>query len=190
MDRRRFMAACSGLGLGSTLFPGVLWAQAQGKGAVKITKEMIDAAASVADVTISEEYKQMMLDNLNEQAKGYEEIRALHMANSVEPALLFDPVVTATKFETERKPERKPERMSAAPSIVATKNVEELAFASVRELAELVRTKRVSSVALTEMYLERLKRYDSAEFTEQLVEHIRKAVLKAVVSNSAEQRNG
>ncbi len=59
MDRRRFMEACTGLGLGSTLFPGVLWAQAQGKGAVKITKEMIDAAAAVADVAISEEYKQM-----------------------------------------------------------------------------------------------------------------------------------
>jgi len=40
MDRRRFMEACTGLGLGSTLFPGVLWAQ--GKGAVKITKEMIE----------------------------------------------------------------------------------------------------------------------------------------------------
>ena len=39
-------------------------------------------------------------------------------------------------------------------------NVEELAFATVRELAEYVRTKKVSSVALTEMYLMRLKRYD------------------------------
>src|SRR6266404_4826886 len=91
MDRRRFMEACTGLGLGSTLFPGVLWAQAQGKSAVKITKEMIDAAAAVADVAISEEYKQMMLDNLNEQAKGYEAIYALHIPNSVEPALQFHP---------------------------------------------------------------------------------------------------
>src|SRR6202040_760867 len=41
------------------------------------------------------------------------------------------------------------------------KNLEDVAFASVGELAELVRTKKVSSVALTEMYLERLKRYDT-----------------------------
>jgi Asp-tRNA(Asn)/Glu-tRNA(Gln) amidotransferase A subunit family amidase len=156
VDRRRFMQTCTGLGLGSTLFPGVLWAQTQAKGAVKITKEMIEAAAAVADVAISDEYKQMMLDNLNEQAKGYEAIYALHMPNSVEPALLFDPVVNGTKFETERKPER----ISAAPNITAPKNAEELAFASVRELAELVRTKKVSSSALTEMYLQRLKRYD------------------------------
>src|SRR5260221_6897951 len=167
VDRRRFMQTCTGLGLGSTLFPGVLWAQTQAKGAVKITKEMIDAAAAVADVAISDEYKQMMLDKLNEQAKGYEAIYALHMPNSVEPALLFDPVVDGTKFETERKPER----ISAAPSIAAPKNVEELAFASVRELAELVRTKKVSSSALTEMYLQRLKRYDpTLKFTVTLTE--------------------
>ena len=33
LDRRRFMAACAGVGLQSTLFPGVLWAQAQAQGA-------------------------------------------------------------------------------------------------------------------------------------------------------------
>src|SRR5712675_569513 len=165
MDRRRFMEACTGLGLGSTLFPGVLWAQ--GKGAVKITKEMIDAAAAVADVAISEEYKQMMLDNLNEQAKGYEAIYALHIPNSVEPALLFDPVVNAAKYEMERRAAR----LSAAPNISSPKKVEELAFASVRELAELVRTKKVSSSALTEMYLGRLKRYDPLlKFTVTLTE--------------------
>ena len=166
-DRRRFMQTCTGLGLGSTLFPGVLWAQTQAKGATTITKEMIEAAAAVADVAISDDYKQMMLDNLNEQAKGYAAIYALHMPNSVEPALLFDPVVSATKYETERKPER----LSAAPNIATPKKLDELAFASVRELAELVRTKKVSSVALTEMYLERLKRYDpSLKFTVTLTE--------------------
>jgi Asp-tRNA(Asn)/Glu-tRNA(Gln) amidotransferase A subunit family amidase len=117
---------------------------------------MIEAAAAVADVAISDDYKQMMLDNLNEQSKGYEAIYALRIPNSVEPALLFDPVVNRTKYEMERKPER----ISAVRNTAAPKNVEELAFASVRELAELVRTRKVSSSALTEMYLERLKRYD------------------------------
>src|SRR6266404_8418026 len=167
VDRRRFMQTCTGLGLASTLFPGVLWAQAQAKGAVKITKEMIDAAAALAGVTISEEYKQMMLDNLNDQSKGYEAIYALHIPNSVEPALLFDPVVNGTKYETERKAER----ISAAPNMAVPKKLDELAFASARELAELVRTKKVSSSALTEMYLERLKRYGSTlKFTVTLTD--------------------
>jgi Asp-tRNA(Asn)/Glu-tRNA(Gln) amidotransferase A subunit family amidase len=165
IDRRRFVEACAGMGLASTLLPGVLWAQA--KGATKITKEMIDAAATVADVTISDEYRQMMLDNLNEQAKGYDAIYALHIPNSVEPALLFDPVLASTKYETQKKAPR----MSAAPNVAAPKNIEDLAFATVRELAELVRTRKVSAMALTEMYLERLKRHDAAlKFTVTLTE--------------------
>src|SRR2546423_6300289 len=170
LDRRRFMAACTGMGLGSTLFPGVLWAQAQAHAAPKITREMIDAAASIADVSIADEYKQMMIDDLNDHAKNYEAIYALHMPNSVEPALLFDPVVPGMKYETRKKAMR----MSVAPgalSSAAPKDLERLAFASVRELAELVRTKRVTSAALTEMYLERLKRLDATlKFTVEQLE--------------------
>src|SRR5437667_5412332 len=161
LDRREFMKTCSGMGLAGTLFPGVLWAQAQAKSAKKITKEMIENAAAIAAVPIVDEYKEMMLDNLNEHAKGYEEIYKLHIPNSVEPALIFDPVLPGMKFETERKPVR----ISNAPNIAASgapKNLEDLAFASARHLGELVRTKKVSSVALTEMYLERLKKYDPA----------------------------
>ena len=101
----------------------------------------------------------MMLDNLTEQAKGYEEIFKLHMPNSVPPALVFDPVLPSTKFERVKRPMQ----VSAVPAIGARgvpKDLEELAFSSVRELAELVRTRKVSSTALTEMYLGRLKRYD------------------------------
>ena len=44
--------------------------------------------------------------------------------------------------------------------IAASSTQDALAFASVRELAELVKTRKVSSVELTKIYLERLKKYD------------------------------
>src|SRR5690349_18461076 len=116
LDRRNFMKTCSGMGLAGTLFPGVLWAQAQAQGAAKITKEMIDNAAAIADVPIADEYKEMMLADLNDHAKGYEEVYKLHIPNSVDPALVFDPVLPGMKFETERKPMR----MSKAPSVAAS----------------------------------------------------------------------
>jgi len=161
LDRRNFMKTCSGMGLAGTLFPGVLWAQAQAQGAKKITKEMIENAAAIADVPISEEYQEMMLENLNDHAKGYEEIYKLHIPNSVAPALIFDPVLPGMKLETGRKPMRISKAPSAIP-VSTPHNLEDLAFASVRELAELIRTKKVSSLALTEMYLGRLKKYDPA----------------------------
>jgi Asp-tRNA(Asn)/Glu-tRNA(Gln) amidotransferase A subunit family amidase len=147
------------MGLAGTLFPGVLWAQAQAQATKKITKEMIENAAAIADVPISEEYKEMMLEGLNDHSKGYEEIYKLRIPNSVDPALIFDPVLPGMKFQTERKPMRISQ--AANSTLVSTStNLEDLAFASARELGELVRTKKVSSLALTEMYLGRLKKYD------------------------------
>src|SRR5207247_3774048 len=160
LDRRYFMKTCSGMGLAGTLFPGVLWAQAKADGAKKINKEMIENAAAIADVPIPEEYKEMMIESLNDHAKGYEEIYKLHIPNSVDPALIFDPVLPGMKFQTERKPMRISKASSSATA-GAPRNLEDLAFASARELSELVRTKRVSSLALTEMYLGRLKKYDA-----------------------------
>src|SRR5712692_2900809 len=165
LDRRNFMKTCSGIGLAGTLFPGVLWARAQAQGAKKITKELIDNAAAIADVPIPDEYKEMMLESLNDQAKDYEEIYKLHIPNSVDPALIFDPVLPGMKIATARKPLRMsapdlPEAFGVFGRAGARPNYEALAFASVRQLAELVRTKKVSSLALTEMYLGRLKKYD------------------------------
>ncbi len=155
-DRRRFLGACSALGVSSTLFPGVLWALATGKPA--ITKDMIDQAAAIADVTIPDDAKAMMLDRLNERIKDYEALEQLHMPNRVPSALIFDPVLPGMKYEKERRAMK----ISAAPAIAvsAPASVEDLAFWTVREQAELVRAKKVTSVALTTMYLDRWKRYD------------------------------
>src|SRR5579872_1328939 len=111
LDRRRFLAVCSQLGLTSTLLPGVLWSMAEPEG--KVTKEMIENAASVADVSLPEEYRQAMLDGLNENKKNYEEIYKLHIPNSVPPAFIFDPVLGGEKFETVKRLQR----ISLAPAL-------------------------------------------------------------------------
>jgi Asp-tRNA(Asn)/Glu-tRNA(Gln) amidotransferase A subunit family amidase len=178
LDRRRFFNLCSGLGLTGTLLPGVLWAQAQAQSATKITKEMIDNAAAIAGVPISDEYKEMMLDNLNQHAQGYQDIYALHIPNHVVPSFIFDPVVPGVHFERESRPVRAA-KISTMSAPGTPKNLEDVAFASVRELAELVRTKKVSSVALTDLYLDRLKRYDpTLKFVVTLTEDRAKAQAK------------
>jgi Asp-tRNA(Asn)/Glu-tRNA(Gln) amidotransferase A subunit family amidase len=155
LHRRNFLTACSGLGLTSTLFPGVLWALAAEKN--KVTKEMIDEAALVADVPIVDEQKQMLIAGLNEQIAGYAEIFKLHIPNQVAPALVFDPVLPGRKLESERRPMRISAAVHASD---VPKDLNDIAFYSVRQLAEMVRTRRVSSAALTDMYLGRLKRLD------------------------------
>jgi Asp-tRNA(Asn)/Glu-tRNA(Gln) amidotransferase A subunit family amidase len=177
LDRRSFFAVCSRAGFASTLLPGALYtmaAQAEAQdtsqsaahpeapqkitdASQKITLEMIRAAAALAGVTVTPEQEQMMLDGLNQQRQGYTAIRKLQMPNSVAPAYIFDPLPPGAVVDTQREPMR----ISKPPAIaVAPADLEALAFLSARELAEYVRRKKVSSVALTEMYLTRLKRYD------------------------------
>src|SRR5260370_18678861 len=149
---------------------------------------MIDQAALIADVPIPEEDRQMMLETLTERSKSYEEIFQLHIPNQVPPALVFDPVLPSTKFERVKQPIQ----ISAAPAIAARgvpKNLEDTAFFTVRELAEWVRTRKVSSTALTEMYLERLKRYDPLlKFVITFTEHRARAKAKAAEQEIAAGR--
>lgn len=171
LDRRSFLAVCTKLGVVSPLFPGALFtlaSQAQaapdsGSGnndAPKlppVTAAMIDQAAALAGVVIAPEQKAAMLEGLTQQRDGYASIRALHIANAVAPAFVFDPLAPGAVVDRDRRAMH----ISKAPAVHhAPGNLEDLAFSTVRELAEYVRTKKVSSVALTEMYLARLKRYD------------------------------
>ena len=84
VDRRQFLETFSGMGFGSTLLPGVLWALADGK--TEITEAMIAQASAIADVPVPTEQRKTLLETLNERVKGYEEIHKLHIPNSVAPA--------------------------------------------------------------------------------------------------------
>jgi Asp-tRNA(Asn)/Glu-tRNA(Gln) amidotransferase A subunit family amidase len=157
------------------MFPGALLALASSSAAgaedvladgptlPKITAAMIDSAAVIAAVSIDEGVKAAMLEGLNSQRDDVLEIRKLALPNRVAPAFVFDPVPGGMVLDTVKQPMR----ISAAPRVTfedhgsPEANAEALAFLTVRELAELVRARRVTSTTLTRMYLARLKRYDS-----------------------------
>ena len=173
LGRRRFLAVCSVAGLANTLLPGALLAlasppangqAADGAKAVpaKITPQMIDAAAAIAGLTLTDEQKTMMLNGLNSQRESAAAIRDLHIPNSVAPAIVFDPVPPGMVLDTVKRPMQ----ISAARHVVYERassggSLESLAFLTVRDLAELLRTRRITSTELTKMYLARLKRLDS-----------------------------
>jgi Asp-tRNA(Asn)/Glu-tRNA(Gln) amidotransferase A subunit family amidase len=134
--------------------PGALMAIAAEK--TTITGAMIDDAAAIADVHIADDQKKMLLDVLNNAVDGYEAIYKLHMPNSVAPSLVFDPVPGGMTFDEYAGPAK----LSPAPRVRRPRNLEKVAFWSVRELGELIRTRQVTATELTTMYLARLKRYD------------------------------
>ncbi len=180
--RRRFLMLLSGAGLlpavsavgGAAIFPGALLALATGEAAAqgrtqgdgsaagaelpKITDAMIEAAAAIAGMSFTPEQRQMMLDGLNNQREDLAEVRKMTLPNSVAPSLVQDPVLPGTVLNTVRLPAK----LGPAPSIaeITISNEEQVAFATVRHLGELLRAKKTTSVELTKLYLARLKRYD------------------------------
>lgn len=161
-DRRAFMGYFASMGLGSTLLPEILWRRA--KAGEDITAQSVTCAAEMADLVFDDAEAQMMVDGLKDQETQLEALHKVELANSVPPALLFDPVLPGMKLPLAVSATGRQHPMIRT-RVVARKapaNLEELAFLPVSELSELVRTRKVTSVALTEMYLARLKRYGPA----------------------------
>ena len=154
--RRRFMTYFAGIGLGSTLAPGIIWARMQDAQADRITLAMVTEAMKLSGIDASEADRQAMVQSANQNLARYEELRKIHIPNDVSPPFHFSSLVPGIQVNKTKQPFR----LSAPPSVKRPANLEDVAFWPVRHLAELIRTKQVTSVQLTEMYLARLHRYN------------------------------
>lgn len=155
-DRRSFLQYFSGLGLGATLFPGVLWGKLEEQKPAQVTKEMLREAAASAGLTFTDPQLDGMLEGLNKNISHWDELRKVPLANAIAPPLYFNPIVPGMKIDRTKRPFRR----SAPPRVVRPRNLEDVAFWQLTELAELIRTRQVKSVELTEMYLARLEKYN------------------------------
>lgn len=155
LDRRAFVNYFTGIGLGTTLFPGVLWARLQQQQEDRITKQMIKEAEALVGLEFTEAEREAIVRGVNSNARNYAQIRSVELPNAVPPAVQFDPVLPGMKLPAERKTLR----FSKVARLRRPANLEEVAFWPVMHLAQLVRSRQVSPVELTEMYLARLKRH-------------------------------
>ncbi|HXB19941.1 MAG TPA: amidase [Candidatus Solibacter sp.] len=155
-NRRLFLSYFSGLGLASTVFPSVLWGKIQEQRSTTVNREMLRTSAAAAGLTFTDQQLDRMLDGVNRNLVNYEQLRKIRLDNSVAPPFYFNPVVPGMKIDRSKRPFRK----SVPPRAIRPKNLEDASFWPVTQLAELVRTRQVKSIELTEMYLDRIKRYD------------------------------
>ena len=155
-DRRAFVAYFSSIGLGSTLLPGVLWEKLRG-GAAEITKDTLAAAEEIAGLNFTDEQREMMVRNVQNLNRSIAALHEIPLDNTVAPAIVFDPLPPGVSL-----PPKKQEPMvrSRVPMMARPGSLEDLAFLPVTRLSELVRTRKVKSIELTDMYLSRLERYD------------------------------
>ena len=130
----------------------------QDAGAKTITLAMVTDALKLSGLELTEAELKAMVDAANQNLTRYEELRAIHIPNDVSPPFHFSALVPGHRGQRTKLPFR----LSAAPAVKRPANLEDAAFWPVRHLAELVRTRQVTSVELTEMYLARLHRYNAS----------------------------
>ena len=155
VNRRRFITGLAAAGVTSTLLPGALVAVAQDTD--EVTVEMLAAAQRICGLEFSADELERIAARLNRPGGRPDvgTLRAANLGNSVQPAIVFNPVPPGMTLPAERRPMRRAEVGVAMPS-----SDEELAFLPVTHLAKLVETRQVKPSELTELYLARLRRYD------------------------------
>ena len=156
LSRRRFMAYTSGLGVTSTVLSDALWARVAESAHTQVTKEMLQEAEQVADLTFTEDERNLMVEGLNSHLKKYRALRTVALDNAVAPAVQFNPVVG--NMTMARKAE--PLKMSRRQARKRPSDLEAVAFWPVTDLAGLIESRQVTATELTHMYMQRLKRCD------------------------------
>jgi Asp-tRNA(Asn)/Glu-tRNA(Gln) amidotransferase A subunit family amidase len=168
LDRRSFLGYFSGLGLSSTLLPGVLWAQSDG-GTVEVTVASIQEAEKIAGLEFTDDEREQMVRGVNALRDGFAELRAAPVTNATLPAIQFSPLLPGETVDREQRVFK----LSDPPSVERPDDLEDVAFWPVTHLGALLRAGGVTSVELTEMYLDRLRRFDAqlhcvVTYTEEL----------------------
>jgi len=150
--RRKLLHSLSGIGLGSLTLERALAAQAET--AIEVTPTMVAQAEWIAGLELNEEQRAQAAAALNRALEQHRNLRGVDIPHAVPPALAFDPDPTADptpRFHSD------PIGPSEAAAPVKPAEASQLAFLPVSELSSLIRTRQISSVELTRLYLERLR---------------------------------
>ena len=68
------------------------------------TKENIENAEKIIGIEFADAERDSMQTVLNEQLVNYQNIRQIELANSVPPAILFNPIPVGFEFPKEQNP--------------------------------------------------------------------------------------
>jgi hypothetical protein len=156
-SRRQLLAAVAAVGVGTASFHRAVAARAAEPKVEAVTEEMVKNAEWVAGITLTDAERKSVAGELTRTLRSAAALNRLDIGNAVPPAVHFNPTpgdapsggrgkVAPTPIKDVKKPEQD----------------DDLAFAPLATLTELLRTKQISSTELTKLYLARLKTYDPA----------------------------
>ena len=119
----------------------------------KITVGDVKGAQNLIGIRFSNQEIDTLLSYLEGNKKGYDTMRLFKLDYGIAPALYFDPRPDGfQRKDRDGTPDFKLPTQVASPAEEA-----KIAFMTVAQLADLIKTRKITSTALTGIYLKRLK---------------------------------
>lgn len=120
-----------------------------------ITTKDLQSAASLLDLRFTQKEIDTMYTGVKDNLMGYRLMHKQSLANNVPMSLWQSPVLPGMKFSEKQEPIK----WNIPANTVLPANKNDLAFYNIMQLASLIKNKKISSVALTAFFIERIKKY-------------------------------
>lgn len=122
-----------------------------------VTTTTIAEAEKIIGLEFTEAQRERIIQNLNNNVPFYEAMRALEMPNETPFPLYFDPTPPGKQYSFEPQIEIE---WDIPENINLPDNQVDLAFYTVAELSALIRDRKITSVELTQFFLDRLEKHN------------------------------
>ena len=122
----------------------------------EITDDDVQAAQKLLALNLTDSEIDTLLADVRDNAEDFDLMHQYTLGNEVPPALLFNPVPQGFTIDTTSISAQ----WSIPEEVILPINRDELAFYSVLELASLLKNQKITSTELTQLYLDRIRRYD------------------------------
>lgn len=129
-------------------------AAASSQGAPVVTRQAVQEAARTFGLTITDAQADALIPAISQFPGRCDALHRVTLDNGVAPPFHFNPLLPGMTVDRVRRPIHP----SPAPKVTRPENLEDAAFWPVTHLGALVRSRQVTSIELTRMYLGRLKR--------------------------------
>jgi len=156
ISRKDLLVSVAALGA-AVMLPRSVFAQGNSStppAHTEITIDDLKSAQKLVGLSFTDAELTEMLQDVRDWLTGYEDVRKEPLENGTDLAMVFVPYNTR---EDHRKPGYSAKMTGRSVRVPASED--DLAFMPLTDLATLIRTKQISSVQLTEMYLSRMQKY-------------------------------
>ena len=157
LNRRSAFSILGTAGIGTAVFQRALAAKALDG---PVSRDMVADAEWVAGIKLTDPQREVVVNAFKSAQADAEHVRLIELDNSLLPGLRFAPFASPAALPDPRGYEVKTSRAPGSDLLSRPDSDEDLAFSSIGQLGKLLRDRKISSVELTKLYLERLRRYD------------------------------